>query len=85
MFNTEISILLNIEKIPILKFNITESLGISTKNTEMSDELNFEGKKFEKIKKKKNFQNFQYSWIFSVFFSIFRDSIPKMFDIEKKF
>ena len=48
MFNTEISILLNIEKIPILKFNITESFGISTKNTEMSDELNFEEKKLKK-------------------------------------
>ena len=38
----------------------------------------------KKFKKYIFFQNFQYSWIFSVFFSIFRDSIPKMFDIEKK-
>ena len=48
MFNTEISILLNTEKIPILKFNNTEIFGINTENIEGSDELNF-WNKLEKI------------------------------------
>ena len=42
MFNTEISILLNTEKNPILNFNNTEIFNISTENTEFSDELNYE-------------------------------------------
>ena len=49
MFNTEISILLNTEKNPILKFNNTEIFNISTENTELSDELNYEDFVFAKI------------------------------------
>ena len=48
MFNTEISIILNTKKIPILKFNNTEIFNFITKNTELSDELNFEENIFGK-------------------------------------
>jgi hypothetical protein len=94
MFNTEISILLNTEKIPILKFNNAEIFDISTENTEP-----FRWAEFCGIFFCKKFDNFffrifsRFSLIFGVFFGtvqyfsvflgIFRDSIQKMFVIEQ--
>ena len=49
MFNTEISILLNTEKNPILEFNNTEIFNISTENTELSDDLNYEDYFLQKL------------------------------------
>ena len=94
MFNTEFSILLNIEKIPILKFNNTEIFGITTTNTELTDELNFKKKKFKKkfffffgifFQKFSVFLGiFDIFRYFPVFSGIFRDSILKIIDIGKK-
>ena len=69
MFNTEISILLNTEKNPILKFNNTEIFNISTENTELSDELNYEDFVFSKIGE---LIFLKFISRFSVFFGIFR-------------
>ena len=46
--NTEISILLNTEKFPILKFNNTEIFRFYYQKYELSDELNFEENIFGK-------------------------------------
>ena len=87
MLNTEISILLNTEKNPILEFNNTEIFNISTENTELSDDLNYEDHFLQKLENwffSNFFQDFQYSLVFLVFFGRFRDSILKKFHIEKK-
>ena len=68
MFNTEISILLNTEKNPILKFNNTEIFNISTENTELSDDLNYEDYFLQKLE---NWFFFKFFSRFSVFFGIF--------------
>ena len=70
-----------------MKFNNTEIFNISTENTELSDDLNYEDYLLQNWRTdffSNYFQDFQYSLVFLVFFGRFRDSIPKKFDIEKK-
>ena len=69
MFNTEISILLNTEKNPISKFNNTEIFNISTENTELSEDLNYDDYFLQTIFFFNLFSRFS---VFFDIFSIFR-------------